>query len=132
MKLSLRLKIFLFTLLPVVGVYSGLTFFNVLKMRQLTSANVEQRLSEIAGHGAQHLDRCLREAAQIATMTAAFVENNPHLTSNQIYTQLETNLKTNPLVYGSAICFEPYQYDPVQRFLNILNMGSKRALGSIW
>ena len=115
MRLSIRSKIVLFTIMPILGIYSGFMFFNVLKIRQFTSVNMERRLSELAGHGAHKFNSHLREAAQIATMAAVFVENNPDLTSDQIYTQLQSNLEMNPLVYGSAICFEPYQYDSNQR-----------------
>ncbi len=117
MRLSVRSKVVLFAVLPVVAIYTGFMLFNVLEMRRLTVASVEWRLGELAGNGARHFDSHLREAAQIAAMTAAFIENRPQLTSDELYTQLQTNLEMNPLVYASGICFEPYQYDPNQRFV---------------
>ena len=112
MKLSIRWKILLFIIGPIVGIYLAVMTFNILKMRQWTTNNIEQRMTELVGSYTNCFESRLREAAQIAKMTAAYIENNPDLTSDQIYALLRTNLQQNPLVYGSAVCFEPYQYRP--------------------
>ena len=115
MRLTIRRKIVLFVIIPLVGLYAVFAILNAVKMRQQTTANVENRLRELALSHAERFDSRLREVAQIAAMTAAFVEDNPDLDSERIYRQLQTNLELSPLVYGSAVCFEPYQRDPNQR-----------------
>jgi len=114
--MSIRWKIVLFIIMPIIGVYLSIMIFNIFKMRQWTITNVEQRMTELASSYADRFDSRLREAAQAAKITAAFIEKNPRLTSEQIYSLLLSNLQENPLVYGSAVCFEPYQYQPDQRF----------------
>ena len=89
--------------------------FNILTMRQWALANVEERMTELTNNYAHRFDSLLREIAQVAVMTAAYVERNPILTSDQLYSLLQTNLEHNPLVYGSAIAFEPYKFEPKQR-----------------
>ena len=84
MRLSIRRKIVLFIVMPLVGLCAVFSILNAVRMR--------------------------RE-------TAAFVEDNPDLNSEQIYTQLQTNLELSPLVCGSAVCFEPYHRDPDRRLL---------------
>ena len=115
MRLSIRWKVVLFAVVPVATISSALMLLNVLTLRQWTAASVEGWMTEMARNHADRLDGRLREAAQIAAMTASFVETHPRLSSDELYVQLETNLRLNPLLYGSAICFEPFQYDPNQR-----------------
>ncbi len=115
MSLPIRWKVALFTVLPVLGVYSAFMVLDASEGRSLTEANAKWRLNELAQHGARLFDSRLRGTARCARMTAAYIENHPHLTSDEIYVLLQANLEISPLVYGSAICFEPYQYDSNQR-----------------
>ena len=110
MKLSVRHKIILFLLMPIVGIYSSIMAFNIFKMRQWTIITLENRMTELANSYANRFDSKLREIAQAAVMTAAYLERNPHLSSEHIYSLLQANLQHNPLVYGSAVAFEPYKY----------------------
>ncbi len=112
MKLSIRWKIILIIILPIVGIYLSVMIFNMLRMQQWTTNNVEQRMRELTSSYVNRFAGHLREAAQIAEITAAYVKNNPRLDSDQIYALLETNLNQYLLVYGSAVAFEPYKYQP--------------------
>ncbi len=84
-------------------------------MRQWALANVETRMTELTLNYADRFDGILRGIAQVAVMTAAYVERTPELPSEKLYSLLQTNLEHNPLVYGSAVAFEPYEYEPTLR-----------------
>ncbi len=112
MNLSIRWKIILFIISPIVGIYLSVMIFNISKMQQWTTNTVEKRMIELTRNYAKRFNGHLREAAVIAELTAAYLADNPHLPSNNIYEILENNLQLNPLVYGSAAAFEPYQYQP--------------------
>lgn len=47
MKLSIRWKILLFIIVPIVGIYLSVMTFNIFKMRQWTTNNMEQRMTEL-------------------------------------------------------------------------------------
>jgi PAS domain S-box-containing protein len=115
MWLSLRWKITLFVVVPIATVYAVAMAFNVYRMHQRTSQAVRQRMTELTYHYSHHFDEHLQEVAQVAKMTAAFVEKSPHLNSDELDAWLRTNLEQNPLVYGSAIAFATNEYEPNRR-----------------
>lgn len=115
MRLSIHWKILFFVIIPIVLMYTSIMAFNILTMRQWAMSNAETRMTELANNYAHRFDALLREIAQVAKMTAVYVESNPGLSSDQIYALLQANLQHNPLVYGSAVAFEPYKYDTTRR-----------------
>ncbi len=115
MKLSIRWKILLFVVIPIVAIYTVIMAINIFTMRQWALTNVEERMTELADNYAHNFDSHLREVAQVAKMTAAYVERNPDHSSEAIYSLLQSNLEYNPLVYGSAVAFEPFKYEPSRR-----------------
>ncbi|MDP6543341.1 MAG: response regulator [Phycisphaerae bacterium] len=115
MWLSLRWKITLFVVVPIVTVYAVATAFNVYRMHQRTNQAVRRRMTELAYHYSHHLDEHLLEVAQVAKLTAALVEKSQHLTPDELDAWLKTNLEQNPLVYGSAIAFATNEYEPDRR-----------------
>lgn len=110
--LSLRGKLILFVIIPIIIIYALLLSFNIIKMQQWAVNNIKQQMSKLTQGYAYKFDCQFKEGALIADLTASSIENNLTLTSNQLYTLLRTNLEHNPLIYGSAICFEPHRYDP--------------------
>ena len=115
MQRSIRSKMILFIISPIAVIYLALVVFSLSKMRQWTIRELEMRMTQLASHYADHFDSYTREAAQIARSTATFIQNNPNLTSKGIYKQLRSNLNQNPFVYGAAMAFEPFQFDPQRR-----------------
>ena len=115
MKLSIRSKIVIVIIMPIVVIYLAIMMFNIFEARQWTITNAEKRMGELSISYADRFDSLLREAAQAAKLTAAFIESYPRPSSELIYAQLQANLQINPLVYGSAVCFEPFKYQPGRR-----------------
>ncbi|MCP4676938.1 MAG: PAS domain-containing protein [Deltaproteobacteria bacterium] len=117
MRLSIRSKVVLFVILPIVGIYMTVVALNIAQTHRWTISNVERSMTALAAGYADHFNGHLREAEQAAKLTAAFIENNPSVTSELVYAQLESNLKNNPLIYGSAVAFEPYKHRPDRRLV---------------
>ncbi len=65
MKLSVRWKIVLLIIAPIIGIYIAVMVFNIHQMRQWTISNVEKRMAELAGSYAAAFNGQLKEAAQI-------------------------------------------------------------------
>jgi len=117
MKLTVRRKIVLLLVMPMAALYLSVMVFNIIETRKWASTNVEQLMTDLADCYASRLDGYFREIAQIPRMTAAYVEHKPDLTSEEMYSLLTANLEKNPVVYGSAIAFERYRYDPTVELL---------------
>ena len=89
--------------------------FNIIKMQKWATANQETQIKEMANDYAHRLDSRLRSAAQIASLTAAYIEKNPGLDSDKMVSLLTANLEQNSLIHGAAILFAPYAYSPEKR-----------------
>lgn len=115
MRLTIRLKIIVFIVIPVLAIYLGIFGYGMVQLRDRARVNVEMEMTQLALHYGSLLDAHLREAAQIATSTASFMETDPGITAEQAYAQLKANVAQNPLVYGAAIAFTPYEFHPDRR-----------------
>ncbi|MEO1130620.1 MAG: HAMP domain-containing protein, partial [Planctomycetota bacterium] len=104
---SLRLTMLALIALPTLIIYLLLLGGLLSYMRGMNRAEVEQAMTMRASDHAARFDAAFREVAAIARMTSTFLETNPDLTEAQIYAQLEANVVMHPLVYGSAMAFEP-------------------------
>ena len=116
MKFSIRWKIILFTILPIVTVYSAFTIFNIIKMQKWAKQKQEQEIVHLATDYANRLDSQLQKVAQIASLTAAYIEKNPHLSPKMMLAMLNAHVEHSPLVFGAAIAFAPYAYNPEKKF----------------
>ena len=107
---SIRKKMMVFILVPIIAVYAGVMAFNILKANEWHTEETRHHMTALAQNYAARFDGDLREIAQIALSTATFLETHPNMTEAQLYAQLEANVRRHPLVYGAAIAFEPYQF----------------------
>ena len=93
--------------LPTLVIYVVVIGLMMVHLRSEARAEVETEMMRLAGNYAARFDGAFREAAAVATATARFIETAPDLSTEQLFTQLRANTELNPLVYGSAIAFEP-------------------------
>jgi response regulator RpfG family c-di-GMP phosphodiesterase len=93
--------------LPTLAIYVVVIGLMMVHLRSEARAEVEIEMTRLAGNYAARFDGAFREAAAVATATARFVETAPDLSPEQLFKQLRANTELNPLVYGSAIAFEP-------------------------
>ncbi|MBN1226487.1 MAG: HAMP domain-containing protein, partial [Deltaproteobacteria bacterium] len=108
-------KMMFFILLPISIVYFSLMAFNIHMMKKWVTVEIEDRMVELAFGYAERFDGYLREVSQVAKSAASFIENRFDITAEQIFIQLGSNVQQNKLVYGSAMGFEPYQFEAGRR-----------------
>lgn len=115
MRLTIRRKMMLFILVPIGFIYFVLMGYDIYTLKKWVTMEIEDRMVELALSYADQFDGFLREAGQIARSTASFIENSPDLSADQIFAQLEANVRPNKLIYGAAMGFEPYQFETGRR-----------------
>jgi diguanylate cyclase (GGDEF)-like protein/PAS domain S-box-containing protein len=113
--MSIKWKITYLFILPAIVACIIFMFYSLYNLNQTEHKNVETKIIGLAEKYATYLNGKLYEAAQQAKTTAAYIENNPQISSKQIYDLLNTNLKLNSFLFGSAVCFQPYQYNGKNR-----------------
>ena len=114
--MKIKWKITIYFILPVIIICILLMLFNLYKVQRIEQKNVDSNLSSFSEKCSEKLNGKLNEAALLTKTTAFYMENNPSLSSKQIYKFLLNNLNLNPFIYGSAICFLPYHYNKNIRF----------------
>jgi len=110
MKLSIRQRIVLTVGLPITGIFVAVFGFALYRMVGQATLGVERKAAELARHFADLLDANLHAVAQVAEFAATVIEGEERPTEEWLYRQLRANLDQNPLVFGSAVAFEPYRF----------------------
>ena len=86
-----------------------------LTMDLIYDHSVRQRIDQatrLAESYAGRLDDHFRILSQVARDAAAYAGIDDSLSEEEIYKLLHSNLLRNPRIYGSAIAYEPFKYDP--------------------
>jgi sigma-B regulation protein RsbU (phosphoserine phosphatase) len=104
---SIRGQMLLLIALPTLLIYVLVLGLMMSHLRGANRADVEQQMTRRAASYAAQFDAAFREVAAIAITTARFMEARPDVTEDEIYAQLESNVRQNPMVYGAAMAFEP-------------------------
>ena len=111
MHLSVRNRIILLTIVPVVLVYAVVFSLYVARINTVTEREQERLLTTQARGLAAQFDGQLQQVSRIADTTASFVAGSPLVSEAQLYAQLEANVRLDPLVYGAAIAWAPGAWD---------------------
>lgn len=107
MQLSIHKKIILFIVLPMFLIFSAILGYGLLRFQERAQEQGQSGMMEMTYRYASQLNAHLAEIGEVAIMTAQFLEIAPDLSLEQIYAQLRNNVTNNPLIYGSAVAFEP-------------------------
>lgn len=92
-----------------------------LTIERIYHFSVQQRIeqtTQLARSYADRLDDHFSILAQVAHDTAAYMEIVDHPEIADIYRLLKSNVSRNPLIFGSAIAYEPYQYEQDRRLFS--------------
>lgn len=114
MQLSIRNRMLLYIVTPIVIIYIFSAGYNLTQFSSITTNNIKEKMSLLASVYANKFNGQLKEVAMIAETTAKFVEHQPKLTKDELYTILKDNVLQSELVYGGVISFEPFSYDSKQ------------------
>ncbi|XFA74213.1 ATP-binding protein [Thermosynechococcaceae cyanobacterium Okahandja] len=114
-QLSFRHKLLLWTLLPIVVIYTGLFLYIRSRIIRRSTADYEDWQQNLVLLYATQFNDNLRQMAELASTTAHALETFPATSEAELYQFLAKNVQLNPLTYGSAIAFRPYGFSPQKR-----------------
>ena len=115
MKLSFRKAILIYTLIPIILIFSAFALNNMITIRKEIQQQVENHMIDLAISYAKIFDGFLKPIGGAAKTNARFMEENYALQEDEIYRLLELQLEINPNIFGAAIAFMPHQFDPKRK-----------------
>lgn len=108
MRVSIRSKLIVAILLPILAVYLTVLAINYSSHTREARAQTEQHLTELASHHATRLDSRFLAAEQAArSMASLIVAREPLLSLQQGGQHLWQRVLGNPALYGALIALEP-------------------------
>ncbi|MCG8325190.1 MAG: hypothetical protein MI673_06705 [Thiotrichales bacterium] len=118
MRLSIRWKLILSIVVPMLIIATVVMWFTFDRINRFAIQRIQTLVTEQAGYYAARLDDRFTRLAQVATSTARVIETIPELDEDTIYELLRANLEEDPLIFGSAMAFEPHAYQPERRLFS--------------
>jgi phosphoserine phosphatase RsbU/P len=117
-RLSIRWKLIFSIVGPLVIISIAVMWFTMHRIYQYSVQQRIEQATQLAKNYADRLDGHFGILSQVAHDLASFIEVNDNLNEVDIYELLRSNINRNPLVFGSAIAFEPYQFKPDLRLFS--------------
>jgi len=115
MKLSFRKAILIYTLIPIIILFSLFAINNMLMIKRDALQLIEDHMTDLAVSYAGIFDGFLKPIEGAALINASLIEESGALTEKNIYKLLELQVENNPIIYGAAIAFMPNQFSAEQR-----------------
>ena len=103
MQLTIRRKLILFTVLPVIVVFSALFALGISHVRTHLYENAQDRLVEHAQHQAARLGLTLSQIPLLAQSLGDLILADPGQSQTLLYAHLIDGLRRTPLAAGAAI-----------------------------
>lgn len=130
MKLSFRQKLLIYIAAPIALLYIGIWVYTIVTLSRDDKRQIEEQMQELVTSYANQLDGNLKELEGINQTIVNAIESFPNLTEDQLFNYLTRNVNLNPLIYGSAIAYQPYGFRPNQRLFApyVFNDGQIRKL----
>lgn len=114
--MKLRLKFTLFVIAPLFAVFSLMVWVGLDAFEHNTRKEISRELRESAQAQAAHISALMREVAQVARSSAEFLGIRTDLDAKTLEAMLRRNVNGNPVVFGSAVAFEPGAFEGRPRF----------------
>lgn len=115
MKFSFRQKLLIYIAAPIALLYVGIWIYTIITLSQDDRRQIEGQMQELVTTYANQLDGNLKELEGINQTIVNALESFPNLSEDQLFHYLARNVNLNPLIYGSAIAYQPYGFRPNQR-----------------
>ncbi|NOQ65070.1 MAG: SpoIIE family protein phosphatase [Methyloprofundus sp.] len=110
MKLSFRKAILIYTLVPIIILFSLFAINNMFMIKREALLRIENHMTDLAISYAGIFDGFLKPIEGAAIINASLIEESDVLTEDNIYRLLELQVENNPIIYGAAIAFMPHQF----------------------
>ncbi|HMP36098.1 MAG TPA: HAMP domain-containing protein [Phycisphaerales bacterium] len=117
MRLSLRWKLPLVAVVPLVGVAVALALTAYRSTALRHESEFEARTQRLTSSIAAQLDAQLASAASMARATAVAVAVVPQIEESQLAEILRRTVESDRLIYGACVAFEPFGLDPRRRLV---------------
>ncbi|MEM7737711.1 MAG: SpoIIE family protein phosphatase [Deinococcota bacterium] len=116
MRLSLRQKGIIFLIAPFVLINAIFLIVNLINIRRQVTEDTQFFLTEQVVRYADSVSAALQGVAGIADTTARALSTVDTWQDDDLYALLQGNVTTSPLIFGSAIAFDPAQRPDGQPF----------------
>lgn len=113
-KRSLAFKLSLFILASTTMVFLAAFGYNYVETRRLVMENVEENTRNLTLSTVHRIETVLRGVEGAPRYMAASLEHVDYSKAG-LTKQIEKNVNLNPDIFGSAVAYEPYTYDPRSR-----------------
>jgi sigma-B regulation protein RsbU (phosphoserine phosphatase) len=101
---------------PALLIYVLILGLAAFVLHEQSTREVEQSMSQLASSYTARLEGYLREAARVAEGGARALDLADRLSDEEIYQQLEQQVRQMPLIYGTCAAFEPQTRKPTGLF----------------
>lgn len=115
---SIQWKIIIYTVIPIAIIYLVFLGATISSLEESFSRNEEAEIRNQAAIMTDRLDKEFNQLEEIAGLMAQFIENQPDMTLKMAYNLVRENVAINPLIFGSAIAFEPYRFESNRRLFS--------------
>lgn len=105
--MTIRTKLVVFLGTPLVLVYTLAVVLVGEFLSETAQESLRERVVESASASADILDRQLVAISELAAQTARLLEAAPNLSDDALQSYVQETVRSNALVYGSCIAFDP-------------------------
>ena len=118
MRLSVRWKLIFSIVGPLIIISMVVMWLTLEKIYEYSLEQLHEQSIQRVKIYAATLEGQFEKLTQIAKDTAAFIEISGAVDEKTIYELLHSNVANNPLIYGAAIAYEPYQFQPDRKLFS--------------
>ena len=105
--MSLRTKLLVLVVIPLVMVFSALALWQYQSMRSVAIARAKEHALLLTQGTARDIEAQLAKAVHVTHTAAAALEAAPELTGTRVWPLLEQLIQRVPLVEGASIAYAP-------------------------
>ena len=114
-KRGIAFKLSLFILASTTIIFFAAFGYNYIETRHLVMKNAEENARNMAISTVHRIETILRSVDGAPRYLAASLEFTDYSYS-ELMKQIENTVKLNPDIFGSAVAYEPYAYNPRSRY----------------
>ncbi|MEI8172272.1 MAG: SpoIIE family protein phosphatase [Deltaproteobacteria bacterium] len=127
-KRKLAFKLSLFILAGTTFIFLAAFGYNHYSSRKLVLKNVEENARNLTLATVNKIETTLLGVEKVPLYLASSLENHRY-SRHEIFQTIEDILKTNPDIFGAAVAFEPFAFNPKSRYFVPYTFRKKDGFG---
>ena len=112
---SIQTRLTISIIVPVVFIFISVSYFNMTNLKSITVAKTDAELTMLNYQSANIIDQELFKVEEVLNELKMRLINENDIDEKMLYEILEENIRSNSLIYGSAIAFNQYKYKQNRR-----------------